>query len=261
MLAPGRGLAGGVDAGREPDRRISNRDFDLVIEGVDLLDTRDGRIAYTGPGRRRQVFPAVGGDQPGDQHTLSFGSMRRVLIRNCDIRADRIEEALKLSASHDIVVDNCRLEGGGEDALDIVRGSGYVFRNVTFVARGGRAATVKGGARRVDFINCRFTGTPSEGHFVELGNWSDYDILERPETTEIRIDDATRFASGRTDAPPYAVQILYAQPPAMQGEFVTIPRVFIDLYFAFKRMTERERVLRCYSRENLCWNLEPCNID
>ena len=244
------------------DHRMRQGAFDLVLEDFEFVDSRDGLVRYDGSNKKRSLTPfSKSLDLDGDQHTLALAKVESVLIRNCTIRANRVEEALKLSASKDVVVDNCVLFGGDEDALDIVRGSDYVFRNVRFIARGNYAVTIKGGVQRVDFINCTFEGKPKTDYFIDLGNWSDYDVLERPKTDHVRIDDATVFANGRVGGKPYAVRVMHAEPPNMVGDLAIMPGIFWKTYFAYKRYKDGSALLERLGAEELCWDLYDCPID
>ena len=247
---------------QEIDHRIRQGAFDLVLENFEYVDSRDGLMRYDGPNKKRSFIPPSKSlDLGGDQHTLALAKVESVLIRNCTIRANRVEEALKLSASKDVVVDNCVLFGGDEDALDIVRGSDYVFRNVRFIARGNYAVTIKGGVQRVDFIGCTFEGEPKTGYFIDLGNWSDYDVLERPKTDQVRIDDTTVFANGRVGGKPYAVRVIHAEPPNMVGHLAIMPGMVWKTYFAYKRYKDGSAILERLGSKELCWDLYDCPIN
>ena len=246
------------------DTKIRKGQFAFVLDGANLTDTKNGfnRIGAAPKFRHIHKKGKKGQlDKDGDQHTLAFSSVKNVLLSNCILRANEVEEALKFSRSTQVVVDNCVIYGGSEDAVDIVRGSRFVFRNVTFIARGNQAVTIKGGVRGVDFINCRFEGKPRAGHFIELGNWSRYDILERPETGKIRIDNRTTFANGRSDERPQAVHVMHAAAPEMKGQAVVMPRFMLNSFFRFKRLTETNSVMKKVSKSELCWGLKNCPLD
>ncbi len=142
-------------------------------------------------------------DRPGDQHTLSFSKARNILLKDCEIHGDGgVEEALKFSASQFVVVSNCVLYGGKEDALDVVRGRNYVFHDVQFHALGNQGATLKASIKNLLIYRSSFHGRPQLKHvdeeffgiyhpggtFIDIGNWSDYDVIPRPLTTGVKIE-------------------------------------------------------------------------
>ena len=251
---------------RALDQRIRDRDFGLILEDVRLSDLEDGLTSYMrAKYRRKHVAPPKGRnaediDRDGDQHTLAFAKVRSVLLRNCELRADAVEEALKLSASRDVVIDRCILHGGSEDALDVVRGSRLVFRDVTFIARGARAVTIKGGVSEVDFIRCVFTGEPTTGYFLELGGWTLYDVLDRPPVTAVRIDDATRFEVSASGTAAKPIRLLHAEPPSTTADVDAMPGPMVDAFFKYKRWETSDEVLERVRPANLCWDLDPCPI-
>jgi hypothetical protein len=181
-------------------------------------------------------------DKPGDQHTLSFSKARNILLKDCEIHGDGgVEEALKFSASQFVVVSNCVLYGGKEDALDVVRGRNYVFRDVHFHALGDQGATVKASIKNLLIYRSAFHGRPRLRHvdeeilgiyhpggtFIDIGNWSDYDVISRPATTGVKIDAS--FEDRKANAydykrATYPVQYWpFAAVPFTTGAFALAP--------------------------------------
>lgn len=251
---------------RAIDRRIVERDFGLILEDIDLSDVRDGLKGYVrAKYQRRHTAPPEDSkvatiDRAGDQHTLALAKVSSVLLRNCELRADAVEEALKLSASRDVVVDRCVLYGGSEDALDVVRGGKLIFRDVTFIARGARAVTIKGGVSGVDFIRCVFTGEPDSGYLLELGGWTLYDVLDRPPVSAVRIDHATRFETPDGNNATRPVRLLHAERPHAVVEVDVVPRLIVQAFFAYKRWMTSDDVLETVVPANLCWDLDSCPL-
>ena len=255
-----------VEAESALDRRIRERKFGLILEDIRLNDVRDGLTSYVrAKYQRRHTAPPSGPgggsiDRDGDQHTLALAKVSGVLLRDCELRADAVEEALKLSASRDVVVDRCVLHGGSEDALDVVRGEKLIFRDVIFIARGARAVTVKGGVSNVDFIRCVFTGKPDSGYFLELGNWTLYDVLDRPPVSAVRIDHATRFETQDGDNGSKTIRILHAEAPDTVVDVDVVPALIVQAFFAFMRWKTSDDVLQRVGPANLCWDLDPCPL-
>lgn len=157
-----------------------------------------------------------------------------------------------------------------EDALDIVRGESYVFRNVEFISRGDRAVTIKGGVNGAFFLGCRFAGRTSTGALVEFGNWSDYDVLERPRTRNLFFDAANVFEIQRTAVPSGAqcsagnripqaagIRTFHAERPVVEIDvpIEITPRLAVDQYFQRQRARLRDQIIGRYGMEELQWGL------
>ena len=74
-------------------------------------------------------------DGSRDDNALGFGwrpgrPKQSILIENCVIDANGVAEGLKLSYCHDVVVKDCKIIGGYEDCVDIVRGSFNLFLGI-----------------------------------------------------------------------------------------------------------------------------------
>lgn len=258
-------------------KSIENHPSVVVVEGGKggvprhLSDVRDGRWRYN---PRRGLVQVEKPQQVTltneDRHVVSFYKVDWLIVRNLTITADRSQEALKFSACRNVLVENVVLEGGPEDALDIVRGKNYVFRNVHFIGRGDQAVTIKGSVDGVYFLNCTFSGRTGKGALVEFGNWSDYDIIDRPPTRNIYFDaDCTfdiptrplRRTSLRsvTHVPQYAgIRTLYAERPVTAGPvpIEVLPSFAVDAFFSVRRRQTRERNLERYTMEELRWGLD-----
>lgn len=128
-----------------------------------------------------------------DDHALGFANQRRILIRNCVIQAKGVSEALKLSRCWMVYVVGCEIYGGKEDCVDIVRGGKiFLYKNILHSRSLGPKTksffTIKGGAHTVVIKNNTFIGEVS-GPIIDLGNWTNYDIVKRPKVRHIFIED------------------------------------------------------------------------
>jgi hypothetical protein len=163
-----------------------------------------------------------------DSSSLNLADEHNILIRDLVILSnERVAEALKLSGSYNIVVDNVILSGGREDALDIVRGKNLYFRNVEFKSNhGGRGATIKSGADGVFIANSKFTGTPDIDcipeikhtldlwlfkvtlklfkkacHHVEVGNFGSYSVFDEVKVPVEDIEAAIEYKENQGPVP------------------------------------------------------------
>lgn len=220
-----------------------------VISGLNLIDRTDGlqrmnfadteMVCFPGPIEKR--FSA-------DQHTLAFLGADNVIIEECTIEASVVEEALKFSDCRNVWVRNCTLIGGREDALDVVRGGNLIFENITFVSRGARAVTIKGGVDNVWFVGCDFSGSATSGAFIELGDWSDYDKEPQPPTRNIFIDANNVFHSPtiqvrrgnarrlRTSVTVRPVRTYYTEHVNCAHYTENVPAFLMPLYFGLQNL-------------------------
>lgn len=106
--------------------------------------------------------------------------------KNLDIDGNGFSEAGKASNLENVIIENCIFSGGSEDNFDIVRGENYTFKNCTFKNPNLQNLTIKGGARGIKFINCKFMGKPKKSHIV-FGQYSDYDLCGIGKTENIEI--------------------------------------------------------------------------
>ena len=166
---------------------------------------------------------------------------KKIRIDNCHIEADSVAEGLKLSYCSDVIVKNTTIIGGFEDCVDIVRGGFMLFENCRFISKKQKQHfTIKCNASNITIKNCTFVNdfrTIIDGAFVDLGNWSDYDIDDLPKTKDIYIVDCKfenvswykKIISRR----------LYAETPVNRGSgyILRIPRVFVWFFWKFKRLS------------------------
>ncbi len=243
--------------------RIDNMQFDLVLDGLHLSD----QSTVAQPAERVIYFSNSAGEinkanleQSGsaqEKPLLTFKNVKNVHLKNCSINASDTKIPLKLNGAQNVVIDNCTIIGGTEESIEILRGQHYVLRNVTFVTQGNRAMSVKGGVDGLSIVRSHFTGTPvlelpqigfiSEllsgrsfvgpfaggGHFIELGNWSEYDFQSgRGKTRNVSID-ATSFESKMTslvdvEHKTFAVQAWPNAESAIGTDILTLKPAQID---------------------------------
>lgn len=166
-------------------------------------------------------------------------SKQKIRIEDCTIDAGPVAEGLKLSYCHDVIVKNCTIIGGFEDCVDIVRGGFMIFENCRFVSKNTKHHfTIKCNAYNITIKDCVFVNDFNkliDGAFVDLGNWSDYDVDDLPKTKDIYIVDCKfenvswykKIISRR----------LYAETPVVRGTgfILKIPRLFVWLFWKLRR--------------------------
>ncbi len=170
---------------------------------------------------------------------------QKIRIENCTIDAGPVAEGLKLSYCYDVIVKNCTIIGGYEDCVDIVRGGFMLFENCRFVSNNTKHHfTIKCQAFNITIKDCVFVNDFKkiiDGAFVDLGNWSDYDVVDLPKTKEIYIVDYKlkniswykKIISRR----------IYADNPVIRGDgfVLKIPKLFVWLFWKFKRFKETKK--------------------
>ena len=164
---------------------------------------------------------------------------RKIRIENCTIDAGPVSEGLKLSYCHDVIVKDCTIIGGIEDCVDIVRGGFMLFENCRFVSNNSKHHfTIKCQVSNITIKDCVFVNdfrTLIDGALVDLGNWSDYDVIDLPKTKDIYIVDYKleniswykKIISRR----------LYADNPVIRGDGIVlkIPRLLVWLFWKLRR--------------------------
>ena len=170
---------------------------------------------------------------------------QKIRIENCTIDAGPVAEGLKLSYCYDVIVKNCTIIGGYEDCVDIVRGGFMLFEGCKFVSKNTKHHfTIKCNASNITIKDCVFVNDFKkviDGAFVDLGNWSDYDVVDLPKTKEIYIVDYKlkniswykKIISRR----------IYADNPIIRGDgfVLKIPKLFVWLFWKFKRFKETKK--------------------
>lgn len=164
---------------------------------------------------------------------------QKIRIEDCTIDAGPVAEGLKLSYCSDVIVKNCTIIGGFEDCVDIVRGGFMIFENCRFVSKNTKHHfTIKCNASNITIKNCVFVNDFNkliDGAFVDLGNWSDYDVDDLPRTKDIYIIDY-KFENVSWYKKIIARR-LHAETPVNRGNgyILRIPRLFVWFFWKLRR--------------------------
>ena len=164
---------------------------------------------------------------------------QKIRIEDCTIDAGPVAEGLKLSYCSDVIVKNCTIIGGFEDCVDIVRGGFMIFENCRFVSKNTKHHfTIKCNASNITIKDCVFVNDFNkliDGAFVDLGNWSDYDVDDLPRTKDIYIVDC-KFENVSWYKKIVARR-LHAETPVNRGKgyILRIPRLFVWLFWKLRR--------------------------
>lgn len=160
-------------------------------------------------------------------------------IDSCTIDGGGIAEGLKLSFCRNVLVRNTQVFGGYEDCVDIVRGENIYFENCTFFTgpRTKQHITCKGGAKNITFKNCKFVGSFRnwwDGACIDLGNWTDYDDVDRPMVRNVNIINCDMQDLN------YRVlyRRLYSETPNVlnsKGLGLNIPTIFVKAFWQLQR--------------------------
>jgi|TARA_B110000495_G_C22938954_1_gene549296 hypothetical protein len=162
-----------------------------------------------------------------------------ILIENCTIDAGPVAEGLKLSYCHDVIVKNSTIIGGFEDCVDIVRGGNITFLKCKFISKNTKHHfTIKCMVDDIKIVDCVFINdfrTIIDGAFVDLGNWSDYDVDNLPKTKNILISNCKfknvswwkQLISRR----------LYSETPKVNGPGVIfrVPKFAVYIFWLIRR--------------------------
>jgi len=179
-----------------------------------------------------------------DTNALGFGwrpgqSEFSIEIDSCTIDGGGASEGLKLSFCRNVVVRNSQIMGGSEDCVDIVRGENITFDNCTFFANTDtkQHITCKGGAKNITFKNCKFIGSFKnwwDGACIDLGNWTDYDDVDRPKVRNVQIINCTL----QDVSCPILYRRLYAETPTVKntkGFKFKVPNLFVSIFWFLQR--------------------------
>jgi hypothetical protein len=146
-----------------------------------------------------------------------------------------ISDVLKFSDCANIVVDNCIIEGGKEDAIDAVRGSNYKFTNTTLLPH-KNGITLKGSIdtftiESVTFVN---HGTDCD---MEFGQYDNYWYVGRPATRHGNI-----INTKANDGKPLILKLWDATTPGIVDsniKVIKIPKIIWFPYFVFRAIQTR----------------------
>lgn len=122
-------------------------------------------------------------------HWIGFQS--DVIYRSCVFDARAAAEAVKITHSNNITLEDCDLYSGYEDCLDVVASSMIKTLGCRFHLRGrGRVAvTVKGGVKHYESAHCEVFGRPRHWTVYDIGGHTIYDADGGDYTSEIHISD------------------------------------------------------------------------
>lgn len=178
-----------------------------------------------------------------DKNALGFGwrpgqKQYALSINNCEINGSGVSEGLKLSFCRNVNVDNCTIFGGYEDCVDIVRGENITFKNCKFISQNSKQhITAKAGIKNLSFINCTFVNSFRkfyDGACIDLGNWADYDDVDRPMVRNVLIEDCRMDNVGT----PILYRRLYSETPQVKnssGFKFNVPRIFVKMFWYGQR--------------------------
>lgn len=151
---------------------------------------------------------------------------------NVTIDGSGYDDTLKFSQCFNVEVSGYTVIGGNEDSLDCVRGTSYYLHNLRLQPRGRNGITIKGGVKGARLENITFESHGKDCD-IELGQWSDYDVIKRPRTRSIEIINCNA-----SDGKPLIVKYWHADKPRIVNSNVKLiwycPRV-APVYFWLRR--------------------------
>jgi hypothetical protein len=167
-----------------------------------------------------------------DTHKKAFGKRSGIIVADEIIDGRGFSEALKFSQCQSVVVNDCEIDGGAEDCIDIVRGFSYHLVAIDLHPRGKFGITIKGGVNYVTMVGLIFHSHSSECD-IDLGNWTNYDIVKRPKVRNIVIRDCKS-----TTGKPIKVMVLHSDIPSIINsnvELKVIHPFFVWCFFTMRR--------------------------
>lgn len=180
-------------------------------------------------------------------------------IRDCLIDGSFGGEGLKISFCYNVYVEGCTIIGGVEDCVDIVRGGNIVFCDCKFISNNTKQhITAKGGVKNLEFNNCTFVGNYKcwwNGAFVDLGNWTDYDDINRPRVRNVKIENCKIQDADRK----ILSRVLYSEKPLVkntEGFVFMVPRVFLAIFWLGQRLGLLGKRRRLPSKDLEVWDVE-----
>lgn len=171
------------------------------------------------------------------------------LVSDCSIDGSSFSEGIRLSFVYDMVFRDCKIFGGREACLVIIRGGRIIFDRCEFISRGKTKShvSIKGGAKDICFRDCLFVGNYKSllsGSCIDLGGWSPHDLAPRPFVRRVKIFGCK--VSGVTKR--VFCRIMYSESPlsdSLPGKILGIPRFLVNIFWFLKRkgITERKKAL------------------
>ena len=173
-----------------------------------------------------------------DKNLESYASKDGTVVSNRVIAPDdwtQISDTLKFSNCTNITVDGCTIEGGKEDCIDAVRGSDYIFNNLTLAPR-KNGITIKGSVDNylIEDVTFISSGTNCD---MEFGQYDNYWYIGRKPTRNGRIA-LTKSVSGKQ----LVLKLWDAEVPVITDsniKVVKIPKIVWWPYFVFRAIQTR----------------------
>ena len=163
-----------------------------------------------------------------------------LLIKDCEIDANGVAVGLKLSYMHNVVVKDCKITGGYEDCVDIVRGGNILFEDCIFISNNTKHHfTIKCQVDDIKIVNCIFRNNFRwiwDGAFIDMGNWGTYNIEDIPKTKNIQIIDCV--FENVTWWKRILTRRLFAENSIVKntkGFNLKIPNIFVKIFWHHKR--------------------------
>ncbi len=131
-----RGARGTTDWTRRQRFRLINALELLDQPGEFVLDSDAGRIYFWPLASTDQVLTVSSPRRQGTGNTiferpLNFTGAKKVVLRNLTFRAG-ISDAIRLQDCEDVLIENCRFIGMGQNAVVILRSQNVTIRDCTF---------------------------------------------------------------------------------------------------------------------------------
>lgn len=178
----------------------------------------------------------MGADKNYESHVTEVGTVisdRR--LPDGSASAGDYSDILKFSNCTTCGVNNCVIDGGKEDCIDMVRGSDYHVTNTTLIPH-HNGITIKGSIDGVLIENVEFDGHGSDCD-IDIGQFDNYWWIGRPPTRNVRIKNVQS-----KDGSPVVVRLWDAVTPMIENsnvKIVRIPKLIWWPYFVFRAAQTR----------------------
>jgi hypothetical protein len=176
----------------------------------------------------------------GDTNVLWIGpDQEPTHYIECEFARKPVAETIKITrGARGHRFTRCSIPGGFEDCVDMLGCSDIVFEFCSFSILNARTlATIKGGARGIEFHRCAAVGRPRHHAYFDLGGHTIY-REERMKTSEVVIDQFVAHTQHRVLS---LARTWNADSPAIfdsEGTWIlgnlSIPKPVWELYFALR---------------------------